>query len=96
MGVWNFIIMMASFTGGISIVAFAIAGARRLAGGGSERALRELREDVELLRGEMDRMRTDLEHPSRPAELDDIQNRLDFAERLLGQMKAQGALPGPR
>jgi hypothetical protein len=94
MGVWNFLIMMASFTGGISIVAFAIAGARRFAGGGSERALRDLREEVELLRGEMERLRTDLEHPSRPAELDDIQNRLDFAERLLAQIKPRNALPG--
>ncbi|MGD0992171.1 MAG: hypothetical protein ABR998_06850 [Gemmatimonadales bacterium] len=94
MGVWNFLIMMASFTGGISIVAFAIAGARRFAGGGSERTLRDLREEVELLRGEMERLRTDLEHPSRPAELDDIQNRLDFAERLLAQIKPRNALPG--
>lgn len=95
MGVWNFLIMMASFTGGISIVAFAIAAARRFAGGDT-RALRDLHEEVELLRGEVERLRTEVEQPSRPAELDDIQNRLDFAERLLGQMKARDALPGPR
>jgi hypothetical protein len=94
MGAWNFLIMMASFTGGISIVAFAIAGARRFAQGGSDRALRDLREEVELLRGEMERLRTEVEHPSRPAELDDIQNRLDFAERLLAQIKPRNALPG--
>jgi len=95
-GTENFLVMMVSFTAGISIVAFAIAGARRLAGGGSTRALRDLHEDVEALRGEVDRLRAELEHPPRPAELDDIQNRLDFAERLLGQMKARDALPGPR
>ena len=95
MGAVNFLITMAGFTAGISIIAFAIAAARRLAGGGSTQALRDLHEDVEALRGEVDRLRTELEHPPRPAELDDIQNRLDFAERLLGQMKARGALPGP-
>ena len=42
----------------------------------------------------MDRLRGDLEHPSRPPELDDIQNRLDFAERLLAQIKPRNALPG--
>lgn len=31
-----------------------------------------------------------------PPELDDIQNRLDFAERVLAQVKARDALPGPR
>jgi hypothetical protein len=95
-GVWNFLIMMASFTGGISVVAFAIAGARRFARGGAEPALRELREDVEQLRGEIDRLRAELEQPGRPAELDDIQNRLDFAERLLAKLNPRNALPGPR
>ena len=96
MGVINFLITMAGFTAGISVIAFAIAAARRFAGGGDTRALRDLHEDVELLRGEVERLRSEVEHPSRPAELDDIQNRLDFAERLLGQMKARDALPGPR
>jgi hypothetical protein len=96
---FNFIVSMASFTAGISVVAFAIAAARRFAGGGTDaaRAVRGLQEEVELLRGDVDRLRTDVERASRPPELDEIQSRLDFAERLLGQMKARDALPpGPR
>ena len=96
MGAVNFLITMAGFTAGISIIAFAIAAARRLAGGASTQALRDLHEEVELLRGEVDRLRTDLEHPPRPAELDDIQNRLDFAERMLAQSRERGAIAAPR
>jgi hypothetical protein len=97
MPLFHFVVMMATFTAGISAVAFAIAAAKRFAagGGGAARAVRELHEEVELLRGEIDGLRNDLEHPSRPPELDDIQNRLDFAERLLAQVKARDALPGP-
>jgi hypothetical protein len=36
------------------------------------------------------------ETKSRFAALDELQNRLDFAERALGQMKPRDALPGPR
>jgi hypothetical protein len=93
----NFLVMVASFTGGLSALAFAIAAAKRFgAGGAAARDVRELHEDVELLRGEIDRLRNSIEHPTRPPELDDIQNRLDFAERMLAQMKARDALPGPR
>jgi hypothetical protein len=99
MGLFNFLVMMASFTAGISVVAFAIAAARRFGAGGegAVRAVRELHEEVELLRGELDQVRSGLEETkSRFAALDEVQNRLDFAERLLGQMKGRDALPGPR
>jgi hypothetical protein len=97
-GLVNFLVMMGAFTGGISVVAFAIAAAKRFAAGGdgSVRAVRELHDEVEQLRGEIDRLRNDLEHPSRPPELEEIQNRLDFAERMLAQVRARDALPGPR
>jgi hypothetical protein len=99
MGLVNFLVMMASFTAGISTIAFAIAAARRFgAGGGSALlAVRELHDEVEQLHTELDQLRTSLdETKSRFAALDEVQNRLDFAERLLGQMKARDALPGPR
>jgi hypothetical protein len=98
MGLVNFIVMMASFTAGISVVAFAIAAARRFAaGGGGARELREMRDEVEQLRAELDQLRGSLEETNgRFAQLDEVQNRLDFAERLLGQMKGRDALPGPR
>jgi hypothetical protein len=99
MGWLNFLGMIASFAAGISAVAFAIAAARRFSagGGGGAPALRELHDEIEQLHGELDQLRTSLdETKSRFAALDEVQNRLDFAERLLGQMKARDALPGPR
>lgn len=98
MGWINFLGMMASFTVGISAIAFAIGAAKRFgSGGGAAPAVRELHEEVELLRAELDQLRSGLEETkSRFAALDEVQNRLDFAERLLGQMKPRDALPGPR
>lgn len=100
MGLINFLVMMAAFTAGVSVIVLVIAAAvKRVGAGGAAgvaRAVRELHEEVELLRGEIDRLRSDVAHTSRPPELDDIQNRLDFAERMLAQVKARDALPGPR
>ena len=98
MGWLNFLGMIGSFTAGISVVAFAIAAARRFGagGGGGAPVIRELHDEVELLHAELDQLRSSLEETkSRFAALDEVQNRLDFAERLLGQMKARDALPGP-
>jgi len=60
-----------------------------LAGGGKQ-AIEELREEVDQLRAEVEQLRL------RGAELDDVHNRLDFAERMLAQVKEKNALPGPR
>lgn len=96
----NFLVMVAAFTGGASVIVLVIAGAiKRVGAGGAAgaaRAVRELREEVELMRGEINRLRNEVETAGRPPELDDIQNRLDFAERVLAQVKARDALPGPR
>jgi hypothetical protein len=96
----DFLVMLAAFTTGISAIVLVIGGVvkriRAEGAGGAARAVRELHQEVELLRGEIDRLRNDVEHTSRPPELDDIQNRLDFAERVLAQVKARDALPGPR
>ena len=51
------------------------------------RELESLREEVDQLRGEVAELR------SRAAELDDVQNRLDFAERMLARVKEKSALP---
>ena len=61
-----------------------------MAGGANARTLEELRDEVEQLRAEVADLR------ARSAELDDVQNRLDFAERLLAQVKERNALPGGR
>lgn len=57
---------------------------------GSQRAIEELRDEVDQLRAEVADLR------SRSAELDDVQNRLDFAERMLAQVRERNALPGGR
>ena len=94
--------IVAAFFVGASVLTLVSAFARRIAGpygrrarllggtdpGESPQAVSALHEDVEQLRGELDGMR------ARLAELDDVQNRLDFAERLLAQAKERGALPG--
>ena len=54
----------------------------------SQRSIAALHDEVEQLRGELESMRTRL------AELDDVQNRLDFAERMLAQARERAALPG--
>lgn len=99
MGLINFLVMMGSFTAGISAIAFAIGAAKRFGAGGAGAApaMRELHEEVELLRAELEQLRGSVEETkSRFAALDEVQNRLDFAERALGQMKPRDALPGPR
>jgi hypothetical protein len=60
-----------------------------LGDGGSRggQSLDDLRDEVEALKGEVTAMH------DRLAELDDVQNRLDFAERMLAQAREKGALP---
>jgi hypothetical protein len=64
--------------------------------GGTAGGVRELEphEEVELSRGEIETLRTSVAQTTLPPELDDIQSRLDLAERLLAQMKPRDALPG--
>lgn len=95
----DFLVMITAFTVGLSVLFLVIAGAVKWVGASRKGALgpvRELHEEVELLRGEVDRLRAAVEQTTHPPELEDIQNRLDFAERLLAQLKTRDALPGPR
>lgn len=48
----------------------------------------DLRADIADLRAELDDMR------SRVAHVDELQDRMDFAERMLAQAKAKGLMPG--
>lgn len=72
------------------VIPIGRAFARRIAGGAPYgEALRE----VQALRDEVERLRDELAlMQGRVAELDDVQNRLDFAERMLAQARAKGAL----
>jgi len=90
---------------GVSAIGLISAIARRIAGpfgrshvpgmvigahlaGGGKQAMDELRDEVEALRAEVEQLR------ARSVELDDVQNRLDFAERMLAQVRERTALPG--
>jgi hypothetical protein len=73
---------------GLIPISFSPVGralARRIAG---ESAARDEREDAEIeaLQGDMAELRR---------ELDEVQNRLDFAERLLAQARERGLLGTP-
>lgn len=79
---------------GFSFTPIGRAIARRLGGGGPDgettRELRALQSEVDELRGEVETMR------GRMGEMDELHGRLEFAERLLAQVKEKSALPGPR
>ncbi len=69
---------------GMSFSPMARALARRIAGeGGAPRDAGE----VDALAGDVAELRR---------ELDEVHNRLDFAERLLGQVKERGLLNAPK
>jgi anti-sigma-K factor RskA len=74
---------------GVSFSPLGRAIGRRI-GGATEDAseVKALRAEVADLRAEVDEMR------SRVEQLDDVQNRLDFAERMLAQVRQKNALPG--
>ena len=95
MSIPDFLVMVAAFTAGLSVLFLVIAGGIKWIGG-SRTGVGELREEVELLRGEVERLRSGVEQSAYPPELDDTQSRLDFAERLLAQLKTREGLPGPR
>ncbi len=76
---------------GSVLLTLARAVAKRIAGGAAgPRELDGLREEVAQLRGEVDGLH------ERLRDVDEIQNRLDFTERLLAQAKQRGLLDAPR
>jgi len=84
-------------TGGVAVLTLVRAVARRIsAGPGAADGRRE----IDALRDEVDRLRAEVDGAqARLGELDDVQNRLDFAERMLAQVrdgKDKNALPGAR
>jgi hypothetical protein len=94
----QFAVIGASCLGGLSLVT---AVARRIAGPSSNRGSLQIggvsNAQVDALRDEVDQLRAEVaELRARAGELDDVQNRLDFAERLLAQVREKTALPGPR
>jgi hypothetical protein len=85
----------------VGVVAFTAMGAigltiaravaQRIAGSNvGRREVDALRDEVEQLKGELDAMHGRLQ------DVDDIQNRLDFAERMLAQVREKSALAGPK
>ena len=57
----------------------------------------ENQQSIDELRDEVDRLRTERDDTQvRLRRLDEMDERLDFAERLLAKARDQGALPGGR
>jgi hypothetical protein len=74
---------------GISFSPIGRALSRRV--GGGEAAPGE----IDTLRGELADLRAEVgDLQSRLGQLDEVQERLDFAERMLAQAREKGALPG--
>jgi hypothetical protein len=77
---------------GVVALAFSPIGqalAKRIGGTRVEPGeLDELRGEIAELRSELDDVR------ARAEQVGELQERVDFAERLLAQARAQGALPG--
>ena len=80
------------FAGASSVLLTLAKGiARRIAGGGAgSKEVEGLRDEVAQLRAEVDDLH------GRVAPMDEIQNRLDFAERLLAQARERGQLGAPK
>lgn len=85
--------MAVVFFGGAAgvVVPLARAFAKRIAGGAvGSKEVDGLRDEVAQLRAEVDELH------GRVAPIDEIQNRLDFAERLLAQARERGLLNAPK
>ncbi len=74
--------------GGTGLI-LAQAVAKRIARGRPSSAeLEAMRDELAQLRAEVGDMR------ARVADVDELHNRIDFAERVIGQLKNKPALPG--
>ena len=81
------------FFGGVLGIGMTLARAvaKRIAGGGAgSKEVEALRDEVAQLRAEVDLLH------DRVAPVDEIQNRLDFTERLLAQARERGVLNAPK
>ena len=80
------------FAGAFTVLGtLAKAVAKRIAGGvvGAK--------EIEALRDELAQLRSDMDGvQGRLAEVDEMQNRLDFTERLLAQARERGLLDAPK
>ena len=76
---------------GIVLRPLIVAVSRRIGRGGPDAdELRILRDEIERQRAELDSVH------ERLAEVDELHNRVEFAERMLAQVRDKTALPGGR
>jgi uncharacterized protein involved in exopolysaccharide biosynthesis len=76
---------------GVSLLTLAKGFAKRIAGGAAgAKEIEALRDEIAQLRAEVDGVQAQLPN------LDEIQSRLDFAERLLAQVRERGLLNAPK
>ena len=73
---------------GVIGVTIAKAIGQRIAGG-SLTQVEALRDEVDALRGELERLQQRV-----GGEMDELHNRVDFTERVLSQQQQKSALPG--
>lgn len=78
-------------TVGMSFTPIGRAIARRLGGGRDQADADDLRAELSDLRAELDETRARL-----TGEVEELHNRVDFAERVIAQGKDRPALPGSR
>jgi flagellar motility protein MotE (MotC chaperone) len=78
--------------GGVTAVTLAKAFAKRIAGGDDAS-----RDELRMLRDELERQRAELDSVhDRLAQVDELHNRVEFAERMLAQAREKNMLPGGR
>ncbi len=83
------VVFFAGTGGALLMVGQAVA--KRIAGGSpGAREVEALRDEVAQLRAEMDGVQ------GRLSDVDELQNRVDFAERLLAQARERGLLNAPK
>jgi hypothetical protein len=86
------IVAVVVFAGGFTVLGtLAKAVAQRIARGGvGSKEVEAMRDELAQLRAEVDDLH------GRVAPVDEIQNRLDFAERMLAQARERGFLNAPK
>ncbi len=76
-------------SGSFAVITLTRAFAKRITGAAAAPAeLEAIKDELAQLRADMDDMR------AKVGDMDELHNRVEFTERVIGQMKNQAVLPG--